>query len=77
MQQETTDGWDDFDIDNPIDENKLNEENKETNLKVNKKDSTTVENIKSQDTGWDSFDDWGQDDLKTKIVKVFIYLLLC
>ncbi|CAK1542529.1 unnamed protein product [Leptosia nina] len=48
---EQTDGWDDFDI----------EETEAVEIsKSNKKDET--EKPTSQDTGWEAFDDWGEND---------------
>ncbi|CAH0591646.1 unnamed protein product [Chrysodeixis includens] len=59
-----TDGWDDFDIDDnePIapPPSKANVPDKK--LEVEQKQSNVKADQKSQDTGWDDFDDWGQDD---------------
>ncbi|KAM3966003.1 protein FAM114A2 [Aphomia sociella] len=58
---EPTDGWDDFDIDeNESIETKCKLEEK--NKPLNKETPPVKETVKSQDTGWDDFDDWGQDD---------------
>ncbi|KAL0829964.1 hypothetical protein ABMA28_003429 [Loxostege sticticalis] len=60
----TTDGWDDFDIDNP-EESNTEVKSKEPSPKEEKQ-PRTKDNVKSQDTGWDDFDDWGQDDVTSK-----------
>lgn len=75
FQEEATDGWDDFDIDNPIEEEKPLEKSKDINPKPIKKESTTKENIKSKDTGWDDFDDWGQDDFNSNTKKASVKML--
>ncbi|XP_026751588.1 protein FAM114A2 [Galleria mellonella] len=55
---EPTDGWDDFDIDEneSIEPEPRLEVKSKTNKETVKKEST-----KSEDTGWDKFDDWDQD----------------
>lgn len=63
--QKVADGWDDFDID----------ENEPTYADDLKPINKAKENSKtSQDTGWDDFGDWGQDDgpSNTQSQKVFI-----
>ncbi|CAG9782518.1 unnamed protein product [Diatraea saccharalis] len=57
-----SDGWDDFDIDCPIENEKVveNKEMKKCNVSKSKED------IKSQDTGWDDFDDWGNEETLIK-----------
>ncbi|KAH9643806.1 hypothetical protein HF086_002304 [Spodoptera exigua] len=58
-----TDGWDDFDIDDtePVPAPAKSNVQKQ-NKTVEDKPSTDKEIKKSQDTGWDDFDDWGEDD---------------
>ncbi|XP_068623087.1 protein FAM114A2 [Battus philenor] len=69
---ETTDGWDDFDIDegdevppkvtseSKSNSSKMATETKATDNKINVK-SKTVVSEKPKDTGWDDFEDWGDD----------------
>lgn len=64
FQAKTTDGWDDFDIDNP-EESNTEVKSKEPSPKEEKQ-PRNKDNVKSQDTGWDDFDDWGQDDVTSK-----------
>lgn len=65
-----TDGWDDWDVDEnePIEITDVKKGVKEKPHKENSQ--PVVEDKKNQDTGWDDFDDWGQDDFaKTENVK--------
>uniref|UniRef100_A0A2A4IXA3 Protein FAM114A2 n=1 Tax=Heliothis virescens TaxID=7102 RepID=A0A2A4IXA3_HELVI len=59
-----TDGWDDFDIkDNePIVPQVTKSVPVKNKTKLEEQPSKAAESGKSQDTGWDDFDDWGQDD---------------
>lgn len=53
MFQKVAEGWDDFEID----------ENETIDAKEVKSSSKPEDKSKaSQDTGWDDFGDWGQDD---------------
>lgn len=58
------DGWDDFDIDESeaISTNQVSKSNQENATKSNNHSTSTKVNKTSEDTGWDDFDDWGQDD---------------
>ncbi|KAJ8720888.1 hypothetical protein PYW08_006353 [Mythimna loreyi] len=67
------DGWDDFDID---DAEPITPEPAATSKKT-EKSRTKPENLpsakdsqKSQDTGWDEFDDWGTEEVSTEVQKV-------
>uniref|UniRef100_A0A2A4J6V6 Protein FAM114A2 n=1 Tax=Heliothis virescens TaxID=7102 RepID=A0A2A4J6V6_HELVI len=59
-----TDGWDDFDIEDnePIVPQVTKSIPVRNKTKLEEQPSKTAESGKSQDTGWDDFDDWGQDD---------------
>ncbi|XP_063832180.1 protein FAM114A2-like [Ostrinia nubilalis] len=57
-KEETKDGWDDFDIDN----NELDDNVSKTAVSKKENEPKAKESTKSQDTGWDDFGDWGQDD---------------
>lgn len=73
-EPKSSDGWDDFDIDDdeilvaqnavPSNTHVLQSNKNETIDSNYSQDKTTKksEETKSKDTGWDDFDDWGQDD---------------
>lgn len=52
LQVTSTEGWDDFDIEE-------SEPVRETNLKV---ENVQPKASSAQDTGWDNFGDWGESD---------------
>lgn len=65
MLQKETEGWDDFDIDDteltmPQPATAKSNVPDKTETKIERTDNTK-ESQESQDTGWDQFDDWGQD----------------
>ncbi|CAH1634744.1 unnamed protein product [Spodoptera littoralis] len=64
-----TDGWDDFEIDDNEAEPAPVKSNAEKQNKIEDKPSNVKESKKSQDTGWDDFDDWGEDDTSTNVQK--------
>uniref|UniRef100_A0A2H1VQW8 SFRICE_004510 n=1 Tax=Spodoptera frugiperda TaxID=7108 RepID=A0A2H1VQW8_SPOFR len=67
-----TDGWDDFDIDDtepapapaPAKSYVQNQ-----NKTIEDKASNVKESKKSQDTGWDDFEDWGEEDTSSNVQK--------
>ncbi|KAJ8728713.1 hypothetical protein PYW07_006409 [Mythimna separata] len=68
------DGWDDFDIDDgetitPEPAAKSNTPEK-TKTKPENVPSIAKDSKKSQDTGWDDFDDWGTEDVSADVQKV-------
>ncbi|CAB3238701.1 unnamed protein product [Arctia plantaginis] len=73
VEKEGTDGWDDFEIDEnePVSLNvppsATKVEKKDT--KVTNEETMIKESKKSQDTGWDDFDDWGDDEYCSNIQK--------
>lgn len=71
----TTDGWDDFDIEEnekPIAEDKIKESNKTKTTVIENKNTKKakdqsqpdVKKIQKEDKGWDDFDDWDDDKSK-------------
>lgn len=64
-----TDGWDDFDIDDNEPEPATVKSNAQKQNKIEDKPSNVKGSKKSQDTGWDDFDDWGEDDTSTNVQK--------
>ncbi|XP_047027820.1 protein FAM114A2 [Helicoverpa zea] len=67
-----TDGWDDFDIEDnePIVPQITKSIPAKNKTKLEEQLGKTIEDVKSQDTGWDDFDDWGQDDAAADTQKV-------
>ena len=71
--QKETDGWDDFEIDDaePVVPQPAAKSNVPEKTKTKPDDKPTAkESQKSQDTGWDEFDDWGTNDVSTDVQKV-------
>lgn len=67
-----TDGWDDFDIDDsePAPAPTLAKSNVQNqNKTIEDKPSNVKESKKSQDTGWDDFEDWGEEDTTSNVQK--------
>ncbi|XP_063895552.1 protein FAM114A2 [Helicoverpa armigera] len=67
-----TDGWDDFDIEDiePIVPQITKSIPAKNKTKLEEQLGKTIEDVKSQDTGWDDFDDWGQDDAAADTQKI-------
>lgn len=80
FQEKQTDGWDDFDVDDNDTELKTESrtdaiadtvpsKKAENNPSGNQKVETKKQSEEStQDTGWDDFDDWGDNDDASKNV---------
>ncbi|XP_072945433.1 protein FAM114A2 [Epargyreus clarus] len=66
---ETTDGWDDFDVDDePIPTSNQKSNVKATPSNIESKTDVKTQN-ESKDTGWDDFDDWGEADVAANVNK--------